>query len=176
MHSFLNPFKGVGPVPLVTNQQGSDQEIIGAKNANKDKTRPIIDTDKSEKDLSETQTTKDIQSEKGDLVLKPEIKAEIAEDNFDSSIFIHSCGVCCKTFDNLPNLESHMEIHMRKSEDTRACEECGESFRKAYKNCQQHQKFSCSGCGKEFREAHKSCSYHNRRRKGEIPASSCFLS
>ena len=148
VHSLLNPVKDAKTGPLVIPEQR-------------------LDLDSDTPQLSNV-----IASEKDGPVVKPEIKAEIADGvcetySADLSLNIHCCGVCCKTFENLHNLENHMVTHVRKSEDSIACIGCGKGFQKAYTDCQQHKKFPCNGCGKEFREAHKSCSHHERIR-GEI--------
>ena len=155
VHFLLNPIKNVEPaLPLVANQQGSE-----VKHVANDEPRPIIDAVKSEKQT----LTKNIAPEEDDLVVEPGIKAERTDDVCETSINIHSCGVCCKTFENLHNLENHMVTHVRKSEDIEPCKECENE------TCQQHKKFPCNGCGKEFKEAHTSCSHHKRIR-GKISA------
>ena len=168
VHILLNPKKDVEPGPLVTNHQGTSlQTVIVEHDTANDEPCSIRAADTSEKE-----TTKDIASQEDGPVLEIGIKAERTDGvrekytSSDSSINIHSCGVCCKTFDNLHNLENHMVTHVRKSEDIQPCKECRKGF--GNKNCQEHTKFPCNGCGKKFRNAHKSCSKHNNRIPGKI--------
>ena len=169
VHILLNPKKDVEPTPLVTNDEGTSLETVRVEHSANDECCSIRDAN-----TSEEETTKDIASQEDGPVLDNGIKAERTDDvrekytSCDSSINIHSCGVCCKTFDNLHNLENHMVTHVRKSEDVKPCKECRKGF--GNKKCQEHKvkKFPCNGCGKKFRSAHKSCSKHNKRIPGKI--------
>ena len=153
VHILLNPL-----------EKGTSLETLRVEHTANDEPRSIRDAGTSQK-----QSTKDIASVEDGPVLESGIKAERTDDDrekytsSDSSTNIHSCGVCCKTFENLHNLENHMVTHVRKSEDIEPCKECGDE------TCQQHKKFPCNGCGKEFKEAHTSCSHHKRIR-GKISA------
>ena len=167
VYSLLNPLKDAKTGPLVIHQQRSnlDTAELNIDEAN-GKPLPVIDTNEIENQMSNA-----IASEKDGPVVEPGIRAEIADGVCaDLSVNIHSCGVCCKTFENLHNLENHMVTHVKKFEDTIACIGCGKGFRKAYTDCQQHKKFPCNGCGKEFREAHESC-LHHKRKTGKISTS-----
>ena len=156
VHILLNPL-----------EKGTSLETLRVEHTANDEPRSIRDAGTSQK-----QSTKDIASEEDGPVLESGIKAERTDDDrekytsSDSSTNIHSCGVCCKTFENLHNLENHMVTHVRKSEDIQPCKERRKSF--GNKNCQEHKKFPCNGCGKKFRKAHKSCSKHNNRIQGKI--------